>query len=133
VSHPKTPAEIAQAYFSAWATHDLDTIMRHIGPDCVFVNGTITTTTGAAAIRALFMQYFAAYQAFRFDVLSLATAADGRTVLNERLDFMWKDGKRLDIPCAGTVVVDNGQITAIRDYFDLAAVNAQRGGPPPVS
>ena len=53
-------------------------------------------------------------------------AADGITVLNERLDFLFKDGKRIDIPCAGAVTVENGQITAIRDYFDLQSVIAQR-------
>jgi len=123
----RTPTAIATAYFAAWATHDLDTIMADIAPNCVFVNGTINTTTGAEALRGLFAQYLAGYKAFRFDVLHLALAADGRTVLNERLDFMWtKDGKRLEIPCAGAVTVQNGQITEIRDYFDFAAVNAQR-------
>lgn len=132
MSNALSPTEIVRAYFAAWATHDLDAIMRHIGPDCIFVNGAINTTAGAGAIRALFAHYFAAYEAFRFDVLNLATT-DGRTVLNERMDYMWKDGKCLEIPCAGAVIVENGQITAIRDYFDLAAVNAQRGGPPPIS
>jgi limonene-1,2-epoxide hydrolase len=126
----KSPTAIAAAYFAAWATHDLDSIMADIAPGCVFVNGTINTTTGAEPLRGCFAQYLAGYQAFRFDVLHLALAADGCTVLNERLDFMWtKEGQRLEIPCAGAVTVQDGKITEIRDYFDFAAVNAQRQKP----
>ena len=124
-----TPIEIARDYLDSWSTHDLTRIMAHIAPHCVFVNGTINTTTGAEPLRALFAQYLAGYQAFKFETLHLALAADGITVLNERLDYLYKDGVRIDIPCAGAIMVEHGQITAIRDYFDLQSVIAQRPNP----
>lgn len=121
-----TPLQIAQDYFDSWSTHDLARIMAHIAPHCIFINGTINTTTGAEPLRAMFAHYLSTYQGFKFEVTHLALAADGITVLNERQDLMFKNGKCIDIPCAGALTVENGQITSIRDYFDLQSVTAQR-------
>jgi limonene-1,2-epoxide hydrolase len=52
---------------------------------------------------------------FRLD----AIAADGGTVLTERLDVFTFPNGRIELPVMGTFEVADGKNTAWRDYFDL--------------
>lgn len=52
---------------------------------------------------------------FRVD----AIAADGGTVLTERLDIFHFATGTIELPVMGTFEVVDGKITAWRDYFDL--------------
>lgn len=118
--------EVTRAFFAAWETHDLDRITGDLAEDCLFVNGSVSTVRGAGAIRDLYAAYLAGYDSFRFVVTSAAVAADGVSVHNERMDYMVQGDLMIEIPCAGVVVVIDGRITEIRDYFDFGAVQAQR-------
>jgi limonene-1,2-epoxide hydrolase len=45
-------------------------------------------------------------------------AVNGNTVLTERMDTFIGKGFRSELPVMGVFVVENGQITEWRDYFD---------------
>lgn len=119
------PAAIARRFLDAWATHDLEAITHDFADDIRFVNGSVSVVQGRDTLRQLYGAYLQAYDSFRFETIALAVASDGCTVLNERMDYMIKDGRAVEIPCAGAIVVRDGCITEIRDYFDFAAVQAQ--------
>jgi limonene-1,2-epoxide hydrolase len=56
----------------------------------------------------------------------LAIAENGNKVLTERVDnFYLVGGKAVSMPVMGTFEIVNGQITAWRDYFDLATFTSQ--------
>lgn len=116
---------IARHFLEAWVTNDADTIVRDFADDARFVNGSVNVVEGRETLRQLYAQYLAAYDGFRFEIIALALAPDGETVLNERMDYMFKEGGAVEIPCAGAIVVRDGKIVEIRDYFDFAAVQAQ--------
>jgi len=61
---------------------------------------------------------------FRLD----AIAADGATVLTERLDVFTFANGRIDLPVMGTFEVRDGKIAAWRDYFDMGMFLNQMPG-----
>jgi len=75
-------------------------------------------TIGPDAIHAFLRGAVAAYDV-KCDTLSVV--ADERRVAVERLEhFSQRDGKRaFDLPVLGVFELENGKITAWRDYFDL--------------
>ena len=75
-------------------------------------------TIGPDAIHEFLKGAVAVYDV-KCDVLSVV--ADERRVAVERLEhFHQRDGKRsFDLPVLGVFVLENGKITAWRDYFDL--------------
>jgi limonene-1,2-epoxide hydrolase len=48
--------------------------------------------------------------------------------MNERVDHFVMGEKKLSLPVAGVFEVQNGKISAWRDYFDLDTFNKQMGG-----
>jgi limonene-1,2-epoxide hydrolase len=57
----------------------------------------------------------------------LAIAADGGTVLTERVDTFFLPDREIALPVMGTFEVADGRITAWRDYFDLNQFMSQMG------
>ena len=56
----------------------------------------------------------------------LSIAENGNKVLTERVDrFEMPGGKKIDLPVMGTFEINNGKITAWRDYFDLNTFTSQ--------
>jgi limonene-1,2-epoxide hydrolase len=56
----------------------------------------------------------------------LRSAANGNTVLNERVDiFDLGGGKKIELPVAGVFEVRDGKIALWRDYFDLQMYTKQ--------
>jgi limonene-1,2-epoxide hydrolase len=54
--------------------------------------------------------------------------SDGDLVINERTDVMRrKEGQPIRLPVTGVFEMENGQIKAWRDYFDMATVTSQFG------
>lgn len=117
---------VARNFFDSWASHDIENVMAFIAPDCLFVNGSVSVLRGADEIRAMYVPYFGTCRGIEFRVIALAVAADGQTVLSERLDLLDYGDHILEIPVGGAVVVRDGLIAEIRDYFDFGALQAQR-------
>jgi limonene-1,2-epoxide hydrolase len=55
-------------------------------------------------------------------------AANGDTVLTERIDRVGPPGLTAPVPVMGVFEVRNGKITAWRDYFDSALAGKLLGG-----
>jgi limonene-1,2-epoxide hydrolase len=104
-----------------------DTIRRYFTPDAVWENvGMVTTRGPAEAIRVMEDMGKQNVVGLKIDVLSIA--ADGNSVLVERVDHMLKaDGSEYGVfRVMGAFDVENGRILAWRDYFDTAGTLAQQ-------
>ncbi len=55
----------------------------------------------------------------RLEFRMLAIAADGDTVLTERVDIFETGGNEVPLPVMGAFDVAEGRITSWRDYFDV--------------
>lgn len=121
-----TPTEIVADFCAMWAEPGGDdAIRKHFTPDAIWENHGMVTTTGpdeAIALNAAFAQKGVA--GIRFDVLAIA--ADGNTVMTERIDTMYAaDGSTIGaFPVMGVFEVKDGKIAVWRDYFDTRAMLA---------
>ncbi len=112
------PVDIVRRFCAAWTTGDLDTIGAFFTDDAVYHNIPVAPVVGPAQIKATIKGFSGGVESieFRLD----AIAADGPTVLTERLDIFTFANGRIELPVMGTFEVRDGKIAAWRDYFDMA-------------
>jgi limonene-1,2-epoxide hydrolase len=111
------PIDVVRRFCAAWGTQDLDTIIGFFTDDAVYHNIPLAPVVGPAQIRATIEGFSGGVESieFRLD----AIAADGGTVLTERLDIFRFANGQIDLPVMGTFEVVDGKIAAWRDYFDM--------------
>ena len=78
---------------------------------------------GHDAIRAILTMFTGMADGIDFRILHLA--ANGDTVLTERVDEFRNGDRTITLPVMGTFEVRDGLITAWRDYFDMAQYMSQ--------
>jgi limonene-1,2-epoxide hydrolase len=120
------PIDVIRRFCAAWGTEDLDVIIGFFTDDAVYHNIPLAPVVGPAQIKATIEGFSGGVESieFRLD----AIAADGGTVLTERLDVFTFANGRIDLPVMGTFEVRDGKIAAWRDYFDMAMFLNQMPG-----
>ena len=109
--------KIVNDYMAAWNSGDLEKVMSFLAEDAVYHNVPVPEVKGKANIRAAFVQF--AQHMDGIELILLNTAANGDTVLNDRIDRFTFKGKKLDLPVAGVFKVGaDGKIVLHRDYFN---------------
>jgi len=109
-------------FIDAWNRMDWDAVVSALAEDVVYHNIPMEKIEGRAAAAAFItgMQP----ESVHWEILSIAENND--KVLTERIDnFVLPGGKNLCIPVMGTFEIDNGEIKAWRDYFDLTTFTSQ--------
>jgi limonene-1,2-epoxide hydrolase len=122
-----SPTNIVRRFCDAWSDSDLDELMAYFAEDAVYHNIPIDPVTGRDAIRATISGFTQGVEKIEFRVLNLA--ADGTTVLTERVDVFHLPGNTIELPVMGTFEVRDGKIAAWRDYFDLNQFMTQMAPP----
>jgi len=112
------PIDTIRRFCAAWGHEKIDGIVAFFADDAVYHNIPVAPVVGADQIRATIEGFTGGVESieFRLD----AIAADGSTVLTERMDIFTFPNGRIDLPVMGTFEVVGGKITAWRDYFDMA-------------
>ena len=118
MSAPVTSAtEIVRAFMKDMERLDYDAALRHVSPDCEYVNPPpIGAVRGPEGIRAVLEPFFAPTLENDFQILR--EAADGPRVFLERLDRHKLADRWVELPVTGVFEVHAGRITYWRDYFD---------------
>ncbi|MFT7139503.1 MAG: limonene-1,2-epoxide hydrolase [Candidatus Azotimanducaceae bacterium] len=117
-----TPTETVENFIAAWNRMDWDAVVGALAEDVVYHNIPMEKITG----RDNAAKFITGMQTVGVQWETLSIAENGNKVLTERVDnFDFPGGKRLSIPVMGTFEVENGYITAWRDYFDLATFTSQ--------
>lgn len=112
------PIDVVRRFCAAWGTQDLDAIVEHFTADAVYHNIPLAPVVGPAAIKSTIEGFSGGVESIEFRVDAIA--ADGGTVLTERVDiFRFPGGHQIDLPVMGTFEVVDGKIAAWRDYFDM--------------
>jgi limonene-1,2-epoxide hydrolase len=129
-----SPTETVTRFLARWAVPgDLDQAFRDaFTPSTVWENVGMATTTGVDEALALNRSFEQQLGMATIKVDVLAAAADGNRVLTERVDHLLDgDGKVImSARCMGVFEVEQGKITAWRDFFEspadaIAAAEAQ--------
>jgi limonene-1,2-epoxide hydrolase len=103
-------------FIGAWERRDTEFIVSHFAPDGVYHSMPLTPIVGREAIRA-FVSKFADVPPGRLEIHH--QIASGNVVINERTDYIFLNGKPVTLPICGVFEIENGLITAWREYFDL--------------
>ncbi|PEQ12930.1 hypothetical protein B2G71_08825 [Novosphingobium sp. PC22D] len=117
-----SPSETVCAFLARWEKPgDLYAAFDdYFTPETVWENVGWATTVGADEANALNRGYEEALGMTAIRVENLAVAEVGNKVLTERIDhIIGKDGEAMISPhVMGIFEVEDGRITAWRDYFD---------------
>lgn len=112
------PIDIVRRFCASWVDNDLDALIGFFTDASVYHNIPLDPVVGAEKIRSTIEGFTAGVQSIEFRVDAIA--ADGGTVLTERMDVFTFANGRIDLPVMGTFEVVDGKIAAWRDYFDMA-------------
>lgn len=98
-------------------------------PATVYENVGLSKTTGVEQAMAVVEQFETGFGACAIRVDTLSICAAGNKVLTERIDHLVDaSGKVLaSIPLMGMFEVEEGKVTAWRDYFDTAPFRGEGG------
>jgi limonene-1,2-epoxide hydrolase len=117
-----TAEQIVRDFCAAASTRDREVLRGYFSDDIVYHNVPMDPAVGIDATMAVIDMFLGMCEELEFEVHHLAS--DGSTVLTERTDRFTMNGKAAPLPVMGAFHVSDGKITAWRDYFDMAQVNA---------
>lgn len=115
--------ELVRAFCAAFSRRDTDELLGFFAEDAVYHNMPMPPVRGKDAIRGVLDMFLKPAQSVEFIVLHIA--AEGDTVLTERLDKFVIGGKTVELPVCGVFDMATGKILAWRDYFDMATWTRQ--------
>lgn len=114
------PAALVTEFITAIERGELEAALALLSDDCEYDNVPMGKAFGRDAVRNTLAPFLAGYDRVEW-VVHHQVASGDRThgvVMNERLDRFRKGGTWVELPVAGVFVVQHGQITLWRDYFD---------------
>ena len=120
-----SPTAVVHEFLAAWNANDLRHVVACLHPDVVYHNSPVAPIHGRDAV----YRYLTAQGVFDWiDWKVLAIAASGNKVLTERVDDFSRGGIEVSLPLMGIFEVEEGLITAWRDYFDMDMYRRQLVG-----
>ena len=114
--------QVVRDFCAAASTRDAEVLRGFLADDVVYHNIPMAPAEGIEAAMGVITMFVAMCEGLEFEIHHLAS--DGSTVLTERTDTFTIKGKTAPLPVMGAFHVADGKITAWRDYFDMAQVNA---------
>ena len=121
-------AEIVRNFCAEWdaPAPDGERLAAYFTEDAFYHNIPMEPITGRANIVAALTGMGGAMVSKGWDVLALA--AEGDTVMTERIDKFDAGGNAVALPVMGVFELRDGRIASWRDYFDLATFQKQMAG-----
>jgi len=121
---PTDAEKVVNEFCNAWPRKNVEELLGFFSDDAVYHNIPMDPARGKAAIKAVINSFLPMAKSLQFKVLHTASA--GNVVMNERVDiFDLGNGKTISLPVAGVFEVNNGKISAWRDYFDMQMYTKQ--------
>jgi limonene-1,2-epoxide hydrolase len=112
-----TPQEVVTSFCAAWSKLDIDELATYFAPDAVYHNIPIDPVAGRDNIRAAIASFTTGWDRVDFELRHVV--ADGGLVMTERIDTFVSPERTVSLPVMGVFEVEDGHITAWRDYFDI--------------
>jgi limonene-1,2-epoxide hydrolase len=109
---------VVRKFLGSFPAADVSDVVEFLSDDAVYIDGPRGVHTGIAAIRAELQAQLAMVPNTTVDIKALA--ADGSTVMTERVDNCEVNGRTIGFEVVGVFDVGaDGRITRWRDYYDL--------------
>lgn len=114
--------DLVRRFCAAWSRLDLDAVCMMLSDDVAYHNIPMEPLSGRAEVED-YLREAANFHGAQWDLLTIA--ANGGTVLTERIDRFTLGGGEIALPVMGVFETRGETITAWRDYFDLADYQRQ--------
>ena len=118
-----TPVEIVSQFCDQIAAGDAAKAADFFSDDGVYHNIPLDPVNGRDAIRDTIGMFLGMADKVWFETLH--TVADGPIVMTERIDHFAQGDRDIALPVMGVFEVNDGKITAWRDYFDMNQFTSQ--------
>ncbi len=115
---------IVTDFIKAWNAMDIERVMSFFTPDAIYHNMPLDSLQGTEAIHGL-IQYLAGMASEIHWTVHQIAETSGGIVMTERTDRFLVGGKWVSLPVMGSFELQDGKISAWRDYFDLNQFNEQ--------
>jgi limonene-1,2-epoxide hydrolase len=120
------PVQVVRDFCAAWEARDQQRILDAFTDDAVYHNIPMQPAKGKDAIKGLLAMILGPATEVSFEIAHIA--ANGDTVMTERIDTFRMGERTVALPVMGVFEVRDGKIAAWRDYFDLATWTKQASG-----
>lgn len=118
------PLEIVERFCAAWPDLDVGALGAFFADDAVYHNIPVDPVHGRPSIEETITNFTTGAESVEFEILH--SAVNGSVVLTERVDrFFFAGGHTIELPVMGTFEIEDGLISAWRDYFDLQQFMSQ--------
>jgi limonene-1,2-epoxide hydrolase len=115
-------------FLAAWERRDSQHIVERFADDGVYHSIPLTPIVGRTAIGD-FVAGFADKPPGRIEIHH--QVATDTVVMNERTDHIFLNGQPVSLPIMGVFEIEDGHISAWREYFDLGPARAAYGSSDP--
>ena len=116
--------QVVLSFIQACNARDINKALEFLAADCFYHNIPLEPVVGIEAIRSVLAPMFAVSSKVDWVVHNVAETTTGK-VLTERTDRFLIKGKWVEVPVMGVFELQNGKVTAWRDYFDANQVISQ--------
>lgn len=116
--------QLVRAFLAAWERRDTAFIVEHLTDDAVYHAMPLDPIAGRQALTE-WVTGFEHVPPGR--LLVHHQVAEGNVVMNERTDRITIRGTEVSLPICAVFEIEAGRITAWREYFDLAGLQAAIG------
>ena len=125
-----TPIEVVRRFCAAWSDNvGTAELAAFFTDDAVYHNIPLEPVAGRDAIADNIESFVRpgppGIESIDFRVMNIA--ANGPVVMTERVDVFRLPDKSFELPVMGTFEVNDGKITAWRDYFDTNQFASRMG------
>jgi len=126
----ETPTHLVSRFCAAWSENRATAeLVAFFTDDAVYHNIPLAPITGREAIATTIDSFIRpgapGIESIEFRVVNIA--ANGPTVMTERVDVFSLLDKSFELPVMGTFEVSDGKIKAWRDYFDMNQFTSRMG------
>jgi limonene-1,2-epoxide hydrolase len=126
----ESPIDVVRRFCAAWsdnlATSELASFFTY---DAVYHNIPLEPVTGREAIANTIDSFIRpgapGIEGIDFRVINIV--AEGPVVMTERVDVFKLSSNSFELPVMGVFEVNDGKITAWRDYFDMGQFTSRMG------
>jgi limonene-1,2-epoxide hydrolase len=107
---------VVHRFVEAWERRDIDELLDFFTDDAYWHPMPMKPAVGKNALRQLVSEWLRTGPKGEIQ----RQVSDGRVVMHERIDRCSFHGRDIEEPVAAVFEIDNGRITAWREYFDTA-------------
>lgn len=109
--------KIVSAFIKSWSQLNSEALSQYFTEDGVYHNIPSGPIKGRAKIKKFIKDFSMDWKETEWEIITIISKGD--TVVVERLDRTKTKTKKVNLPCMGVFILEDGKIKEWRDYFDL--------------